>query len=335
MSELRAPPSVRLPSDEQREHLMVRVAKLFYDLDRTQSEIAAELGLTRWQIKRLLTEARELGVVRIEITPRAHRRTELEVRLQQAYGLQDAIVVPTGGGPTGGGDNALLIEAVAQAAANYLAGLNPKPALIGVSWGRTMSAVARRLPTGWNPGVHVVLLNGATNLRSTANQTSAVAEEIAASANGVATLLPVPAIVGKKSTRQALEEDPIVERVLALAEQAEVVCFGMGGISNESVLFGSGYLEEADLERLKQAGAVGDMLGRFVDSEGAIVDAILDDRTVGLRIESLKKKPRSIGVVAGSDKAAIALAALRGGYVSIMITDEAIARLALEAADGR
>ena len=149
MNEIRLQSSNRLPSDEQREHLMVRVAKLYYDLEWTQGDIAAELGLTRWQIGRLLTEARELGVVRIEITPRVMRRTDLEVRLQQQYCLKDAIVVPSGDMT----DSALLTERVAQAAATYLAGLTPKCELIGVSWGRTMSAVARFLPCNWNPGV--------------------------------------------------------------------------------------------------------------------------------------------------------------------------------------
>lgn len=323
-------PNTRLPVDEQRDHLMVRAAKLFYDLDQTQSEIATELGLTRWQVKRLLTEARELGIVKIEITPRANRRTKLEVALQQAYGLTDAIVVPS----TPGADGALVTEAVAQAAANYLASLSPKPELLGVSWGRTMSAVSRHLPVNWSPGLHVVLLNGATHLRSTEHQTSAVAEEIARSANGIATLLPVPAIVGRPQTRKVLEEDPIIERVFSLAQQAEVVCFGIGGISGDSVLVQSGYLSESDMEQLKAAGAVGDILGRFVDANGTIVDTALDQRTVGLHIEQLRSKPRSIGVAAGQEKSAIALAALKGGYLSVIITDESIAQFALEAADG-
>ncbi len=323
-------PSARLPVDEQRDHLMVRAAKLFYELDQTQSEIATELGLTRWQVKRLLTDARELGIVKIEITPRANRRTKLEVMLQQAYGLADAIVVPS----APGADSALVAEAVAQAAANYLATLSPKPELLGVSWGRTMSAVSRHLPLNWNPGLHVVLLNGATNLRYTKHQTSAVAEDIARSANGMATLLPVPAIVGRQETRQVLEEDPIIERVLNLAQQAEVVCFGIGGISGDSVLVESGYLEESDMKNLRAAGAVGDILGRFVDANGQVVDNALDQRTVGLHIEQLRSKQRSIGVAAGEAKSRIALAALKGGYLSVIITDESIAQFALEAADG-
>jgi len=330
MNDARLNPSVRLPSDEQREHLMVRVAKLYYDLEWTQGDIATELGLTRWQVGRLLTEAKELGVVRIEITPRVLRRTDLEVRLQQEYGLKDAIVVPSGGTT----DAALLTESVAQAAATYLAGINPKPGLVGVSWGRTMSAVARFLPNNWNPGVHVVLVNGATNLHSTSTHSSAVAEEFARAGNGTATLLPVPAIVGKKSTREVLEEDPIIERVLKLAIAAEVVCFSMGGVNHQSVLLSNGYLDASDMDRLQDAGAVGDILGRFVGEDGRIIDAAINDRTVGMRLEHLKAKQCAIGVVAGEDKHRVAVAALKAGYVSVIITDETSAHYALENQNG-
>ncbi len=53
---------VRLPSDELRVQLMVQVAKLYYELEKTQSEIAAKVGLTRWQVSQLMREARELGL---------------------------------------------------------------------------------------------------------------------------------------------------------------------------------------------------------------------------------------------------------------------------------
>ena len=319
--------SVRLPTDEQREHLMVQVAKMYHDLERTQQQIADELGLTRWQVGRLLSDTKRVGIVRIAISPRVNRRASLEVELQARYGLRDAVVVPVGELS----DAALLLEAVAQAAATYVASLSPKPDLLGLSWGRTMSAVARFLPDGWNPGVHVILVNGSTALRLTSTRTSAVAEEFAQSAGGTATLLPVPAIVGKTSTRQALEGDPIVERVLGLARMASVICFGMGAISHHSVLLSSGYLNEADIDRLREAGAVGDILGRFVDAEGRIVDQALDDRTVGLRLDALSRIDRAIGVVAGREKQAVALAALKAGYVSVLVTDELTARHAIQA----
>lgn len=326
MSETARATPVRLPSDEQRDHLMVQVAKMYHDLERTQQDIARELGLTRWQVGRLLAEAKQSGVVRIEITPRTNRRAALEVKLQELYSLRDAVVVPMGEIA----DAALLMESVAQAAATYIASLNPKPDLMGLSWGRTMSAVARCLPENWNPGLHVILVNGSTALRLTSTRTSAVAETFAQTAGGSATLLPVPAIVGRKTTREALETDPTVERVLTLAEKASIICFGMGGISHHSVLLTSGYLSEDDIDRLESRGAVGDILGRFIDADGNIVDTALDDRTVGLKLDVLRQVDRAIGVVSGAEKHDIALAALKAGYVSVLVTDEATARHAID-----
>lgn len=322
----RNPYSARLPINEQRDHLMVQVAKLYYDLDRTQSDIATELGLTRWQVGRLLTEAKEAGIVRIEITPRAGRRTSLEVELQRQFGVREAIVVPIGDIE----DPSLIIDSVAQAAATHLASLSPKPSLMGVSWGRTMAAVARALPKDWCPGLHVVLVNGSTALTTTTSRNSAVAEEIAQSAGGRATLLPVPAIMGSRSTRDALEQDPIIDRVLTLADEAPVICFGLGGLTHQSVLLGSGYLDEDDIARLRKLSSVGDIMGRFVDREGRIADPHLDDRTIGLRLDALARKERVIGVAAGEDKHLIAAACLRAGYVTDLVTDEGTARRILE-----
>jgi deoxyribonucleoside regulator len=325
MSE-RNPYSARLPINEQRDHLMVQVAKLYYDLDRTQSEIANELGLTRWQVGKLLTESKEAGIVRIEITPRAGRRTSLEVELHRQFGVREAIVVPTGEID----DQTLIIDSVAQAAATHLASLSPKPTLMGVSWGRTMAAVARALPKDWCPGLHVVLVNGSTALTTTTSRNSAVAEEIAQSAGGRATLLPVPAILGSRTTRDALERDPIIERVLQLAEEAPIVCFGLGGLSHQSVLLASGYLDDGDIAGLRALNSVGDIMGRFVDRKGKIADRNLDDRTIGLRLEALANKARVIGVAAGEDKHLIAAACLRAGYVTDLVTDEGTALRILE-----
>src|SRR5258708_34625617 len=131
----------RVSSEEQREHLMVQAAKLYYDLDRTQSEIAKQLGLTRWQVGRLLHEARELDLVRIDISPRSPRRPDLESALQRRFGLREAEVVPL----TVENDRYIL-DAAAHAGARYLATLNPRPKTLGISWGRTMAAIDRCIP---------------------------------------------------------------------------------------------------------------------------------------------------------------------------------------------
>ena len=318
--------SPRLPNDHNRDHLMVQVAKSYYDLYKTQAEIGKDLGLTRWQVGKLLTEAREQGIVKIEIAPKISRQADLEVSLQRTFGLDDALVVPMGDIT----EASVLTDVVGKAAANYLVRMNPKPNLMGVSWGYTMSSVARALPARWNEGLEVVLLNGSTSLRNNSTETSAVAEVFAQSAGGTAILLPVPAIVGNPATRVALEKDPLLIEVFETGRRAEVVCFGMGGMSYDSVLRSSGYLKRHDFDRLRDAGAVGDVLGRFVDANGNIVDPDLDARTVGLSLDALRDHKRTIAVVAGKEKHQIALATLRAGLTSVLVTDEATARAVLK-----
>ncbi|MEW9308259.1 sugar-binding transcriptional regulator [Labrys portucalensis] len=315
----------RTMSGEQRELLMIQVAKRYYELDMTMGDLAKELNLTRWQASRLLTEAREAGIVRIEIVPRAPRSPDIESRLQRRWNLKEAVVVPNNGEE----DEGLLLDAVAQAAARMLAGLGKVP-LIGVSWGRTMSAVAHRLPPFWNEGVEVVLLNGAMNIRSPSVRTNNTAELFARSANGTATLLPVPAILGHAATRIALEQDPTIASVLELARQAPVICFGMGTISPDSVLVQSGFVTEAETAALKAKGAVGDILSRYIDAHGNIVDADIDARTIGLDLRYCRERKFSIGVAAGKSKQPVTLACLRAGYVNVLVTDEETARFLLD-----
>jgi deoxyribonucleoside regulator len=310
-------------SPDQREELMIRAAKGYYDLEMTMADLARELGLTRWQVSKLLKDARDSGIVRIEIVPRAPRRPDLEARLQRAFGLRDAVVVPNAI------DEALTLDGVAQAAGRLIAGLGPL-GLIGVSWGRTMAAVAHRLPPFWAKGIEVVLLNGAMNIRSPTNRTNNVAEVFAQSGAGIATLLPVPAIVGKAATRIALEQDPTIARVLDLGRQAMTICFGIGAAESTSVLVQSGFVSEAEMAALRARGAVGDVLGHFIDAHGAIVDADLDARTVGLDPPLCRDKTVSIAVSSGAVKHRAVLACLRGGYMNILVTDEATTTFLLD-----
>ena len=81
-------------STEQREQLMIQVAKRYYHLDMTMSDLSTELGLTRWQASRLLTEAKEIGLVRIEIVPHTPRLPGLDkvVVHETADAWRDAVI---------------------------------------------------------------------------------------------------------------------------------------------------------------------------------------------------------------------------------------------------
>ena len=308
--------------------LLVRAAELYYEDNKTQDEIGSLLRLTRWKVGRLLAKAREDGVVRIEIVHPSARRSALERKLRERFGLTDAVVAPGGGADAG---EAAVLGRVARAAADYLHALRPVPRVLGVSWGRTLDAVATRLPDGWATGVHVVQINGAVGPERGGSTAASTAVMIASRAGGGATLLPSPAILERRETRLAIEADRSVSSVLALAGTASAYLYGAGVAGDDSILVESGFLTRPDIASLVARGAVGDVVGRYIDAEGAIVDSELDDRTVGLGLDALRAASTSIAVIAGASKHRIARAVVGSGLCTIIVTDEQTALSLLEA----
>jgi deoxyribonucleoside regulator len=306
------------------ELLSVRVAELYYDDNKTQDEIGALLGISRWKAGRLLIQARESGIVRIEIVHPRARRLSLERDLCSRFGLRDAVIVPDP-------DNSSTVTSrVAQAAADYLTSLRPVPRVLGVSWGRTMNEVAERLPMNWANGVTVVQINGGVSLNRRPGSASTMAATIAQRGNGHAMLLPSPAILERIETKQAIEADRTVADVLAQAASASAYLYSAGAADASSALVDSGYLTPADVAELERKGAIGDVVGRWIDADGNIVDHGLDERTVGLGLDQLRSAATAICVIAGQSKHDVARAVVMSRLCTVLVSDESTARALLE-----
>jgi deoxyribonucleoside regulator len=304
--------------------LMLRAAQLYYRLNLTQDEVGKRLGVSRFKVGRLLDRALREDAVRIEIVHPDARLVGLEDSLAQRFGLQGAIVVDVPATGSSADDEQLARERVATAAAGHLAGLAPAGA-IGVSWGRTMLEVAARLRPGWTAATEIVQLNGAISRSAQPTRYQEVVERFGTTSGAAIRLMAAPAIVGSAELRRALEADPSVGQTLSAARRAPSAVFGMGVLGPDSVHVASGYLDANDLRRLQRAGAVGDVLGRFLTVDGTIALPALDRRTVGLPVDELGAKPLTVGVAAGPGRGPIALAALHAGCLRHLVTDEATA----------
>lgn len=310
---------------ETDELLSIRAAELYYEENKTQDEIGSILRLTRWKVGRLLAQAKASGFIRIEIVHPRARRLPVERRLREATGLTDAIVVSSAG--VSGDDE--LQSRTAQAAADYLASLRPIPRTLGISWGRTLHDVSLHLKQDWAPGVNVVQINGGVSLNKRAGTAATTAVTIAHKASGSATLLPSPAILERLETKRAIESDRAVAAVLEMAAGASAYLYSAGQADGNSALVDSGYLTADQISELVRKGAVGDIVGRYIDSAGNIVDPALDERTIGIGLDQLRAAKTAIAVIAGSSKHAVARAVVGSRLCSVLVTDEDTARAIL------
>ncbi|HSM33116.1 MAG TPA: sugar-binding domain-containing protein [Anaerolineae bacterium] len=317
--------ATQLPGDVR---LMLRAAQLYYHGELTQDAIGKRLGVSRFKVGRLLDRALREDAVRIEIVHPAARLVALEDALIERFGLAGAIVVDVPATGELASDEQLARERVAAAAADHLAAIAPG-GVIGVSWGRTMLELAARLRPGWTQATQIVQLNGAISRSARPTRYQEVVERFGSTTGAAIQLMPAPAIVGSAALRRALEADASVAEPLAAARHAPSAVFGMGIMGPESVHVASGYLDRRALRALDKAGAVGDVLGRFLTSDGRIALPSLDARTVGLPLSDLRAKQLTLGLAAGPGRGPIALAALRASLMRSFVTDEATAEWVL------
>jgi DNA-binding transcriptional regulator LsrR (DeoR family) len=178
-----------------------------------------------------------------------------------------------------------------------------------------------------HPDIKIVqMLGGLGNPDSDTHGTD-LAIRIAQKFKAKARLLNSPGIVKTKELHDALMENIQVSETLKLAENIDIALVGIGALmENAFIVEQSSIISQVETSRLLSKGAVGDVGLRFFDAEGNLVDDEINERVIGLTHVQIRKVPRVIGVAGGVNKHLPVLAALRGKWISILITDEQTAQ---------
>ena len=304
-------------SDELR--LMVRVARLYYEQELGQPEIAAQLDLSQSSVSRLLKRARQEQIVRTTVTAPMGTYPELEEALERTYGLKEAIVVDSVDG-----DDQRVLREIGAAAAFYLETTLKQGEVIGISsWSATILAMVDAMhPVSRVTNVNVVqILGGVGN--PTANVFAAhLISRLASLVHGEATLLPAPGVVGSVQARQVLLEDPYVFSAMQMFNQVTLALVGIGTVEPSGLLASSGNIfSPQELDMLRKAGAVGDICLRFFGNSGNPVATPLNDRVIGMELQHLQRINRAVGVAGGRRKLDAIRGALEGHWINVLITD--------------
>ena len=299
--------------------LRVRAAWLYYVEGLTQSDIAKKLGVNRIMITRLLSEARARGEVIIRIKSDIAPLVALQRALEDAFGLDQAIVAPFAdetGDPT---------RVIAAAAGAYVSQLMTHNLTVGVGWGRTLHTTLPFVEGRVLDGVRVISLLGGIAQARRFNPAE-FAWQFAELFKAEGFLIPAPAIVDSAQTKHALLEHCGLEQILAMAESCDVALLSCGGISNLTTSYRVGHVSEAERQSMIEAGAVGDVLYNFLDERGDLVDHPVNARSIAMPIDRLARIPNKVLLSGGAEKTAIMLAALRSLKPRTLITDEMSAR---------
>jgi lsr operon transcriptional repressor len=135
-------------------------------------------------------------------------------------------------------------------------------------------------------------------------------------------LVPAPLIVGDATVAKLLMREVSVHNTLEMSLRADFALVGIGAANENATVMRAGCIHPTELQSMRRHGAVGDVLCRFMNSVGEVLDIPLHERVIGLSLEELATSARVVAAAAGLDKVTAIRAALKVGFIKVFITDE-------------
>ncbi|RWB15060.1 MAG: winged helix-turn-helix transcriptional regulator [Mesorhizobium sp.] len=292
------------------------VAKLHYEAEMSQVDIARQLGVSTATISRLLQRARAEGIVRIEVidlvTPEDVTR-----QLIDRLGLRDAAVIET---PSVGALTALsaplggLLKQAQLAAGSVVA----------IGWGRAVREVIRAgLPR--IPGVLTVAATGGMQQHAPHFQINEFVRLAAEEFGGTPHFIHAPYLPSSE-LREVFLGDAAIRDAVALWDRTDVAIVGVGlpHAINAPEASAATPSEQALVH------AAGDVLRHYFDADGVLIPWEGESRMIAMSPAQLRAAPLAIGVAASPEKATAIIGAVRAGLINALVTDTKTAQAVID-----
>lgn len=304
--------------------LTLRIARMRYEERRAQRDIARQLGISEAAVSRALKEAMDLDLVEIRVQPPPGRDSALERRLRDCFPVERVVVVEAERNPR------ITLEHIGQAVAEEIAFRLADDSVIGVGDGESVAAVARSMPRLWLRNAEIVPLIGGVGQLDHAAQPAEVAREFARRIDARVRHLPVPAVMPSAAAAADLIAAPAVHDAFAAMARCSLALVGVGALDETLSLLQQGVVTDAELQHMRQLGAIGMICGRAIDGDGRHISSDFDERLLSASIPLLRAIPTRFAVAFGERKAPAVHALLKSGIINGVGTDAETARLVLD-----
>lgn len=290
------------------ESLMIKIAWYYYFENMTQQSVADTLGISRMRVIKLLEKARQTGIIQFRLRKDGETRMKLERGLMEEYGIKDAFIVPSSLNKN------QVNTGIAEAASMYITERLTENSFINMGYGDTPSRILNNLATMAERPITCVSLTGGVSYYLPDTRSNVF--------NAKLHLIPTPLLASSKEMAAAMRQEASVTEVSRMISLAQLTVVGIGAMHESATIFKSGILNRNDFLYLQMQGAVGDLLSHFIDRDGKLIETPLEERLISTSLNKLKALQNVIGVAAGDVKVNAIRAALRGGYLDVLITDD-------------
>jgi deoxyribonucleoside regulator len=316
-----------MANNSEREEILAFVAEKYYLEDKRQTDIAEMIGLTRSAVSRMLTEAREKGIVEIVVHHPFRYDREVEEELKRRLGLKHVSVVEVAN-QTNYDD---LRKQLGKAGARLLRKLIEPGFQIGVAWGTTVQATIEAFEKTPISGTKVVQLVGVLGSTRHSYSAQTLVERLAYRIGGEGVYLYTPFIVENETTAASLLKDPSVEEAISIGRECDIALMGIGTTKPEYCsLYKGNHITKGELDTIRSASAVGDVCALYYEIDGSLAKVDFHHRRIGTSFDDLQNIGTRLAVAGNLEKAEAILGAIKGKFINALVTDNQTALRVIE-----
>jgi DNA-binding transcriptional regulator LsrR (DeoR family) len=293
------------------------IARRYYLEHKTKKEIGEELGISRFQVARLLDAAIESGLVTITVSTPTSIDIELSDRVRSAYQLRRAVVAVSPDET-----EISLRDTLGRVAGQLLREIVTADDVIGIGWGRTLEAMTAALSPLPVP-CPVVQITGVVG--SLTENSLELVRRLAAASGGLAYHFFAPLVVPDAHTASVLRNQPDVLEASSRFGTITVAVVSVGSWNPADSQLRNA-IPDDERKVLEDLGVVAEICAVFLDRDGHTVRSETGSHCISISSEQLHHIEEVIAVAGGQSKVAAIRAVLRGGYVTTLVTDTIAAR---------
>ena len=304
----------------EKQKRLAHVARKYYIEDQKQSDIARDLGVSRPLISRMLSEARELGIVEITIHEPGAREARLLERLRLTSSIRGGVLVEEG--ESSDGTNRLL----SQGAVELLRQLGVRR--LGVGWGYLIGQLVSWLEENPQPNstiTDICPLVGNASIPARNYQSNENVRLMAQQMGATPHFLYLPALPESLEEKQVLCSTEVYRQIYQQWEGLDTALVNIGDYPSSP--------DFASLVRygslLQRERACGRMLIYYFNEDGFVIQSE-QDFAIQIPIDLLKRCPNIIGVCSANTSVKALRGALKSGFFTHLVARAELIKALLE-----
>ena len=253
---------------------IVKVATMYYKKNLKQSEIA-----------KYLNDAKNEGIVDIFIKSESAYSIELELALEETFGLKKAAVLDTSSLRKDETER-LLVQTAITAFQKEIT----KAQTIGLSWGKMLRGIVDEYPYENQADTTIIPLIGGLGSEMVDVHSNQLAYDLAKKLRAKCKYLYAPALVDNAFIKKSLIENDGIRDVLEAGKNVDFALVGIASpFSKNNTMTEIGYVDQQDIDELEKLDVIGDVNSKFIDQNGQEVTCEINENVIGLGVEDVRK----------------------------------------------